>query len=210
MIKAFRRMLYFSLFAGLLMWSNSTARAQVVPNVILRVANSEPEEAPRLPDINPGEFKSLVPPAFRYVHFPAPSILPTDTATLLQNAIERRLGVRYRYNGADDRGYDCSGFVWSVFREIGADFDRTAARALWRRLPEATGVETRQFGALVFFKGLKHIGIVRDEDSFYHSSRSHGVILSRFSGYWGRRIIGYRRSPAPILPIPPDTSSKAK
>ncbi|MGE0130649.1 MAG: C40 family peptidase [Blastocatellales bacterium] len=158
-----------------------------------------------MPEVNPGDFTSLVPPTFRYDLFQAPLILPTDAAGLLQNAILKRLGVRYRYFGADDRGYDCSGFVWSVFREIGADFERSAARTLWHQLPEAVGTETRQFGTLVFFNGLKHIGIVRDEVSFYHASRSRGVTISRFSGYWKRRVTGFRRAPMPIFPLPPDS-----
>jgi cell wall-associated NlpC family hydrolase len=90
-----------------------------------------------------------------------------------------------------------------VFKEAGADFDRVAARTLWEQLPEATDDEIAQFGTLVFFNGLKHIGIVRNADSFYHASRSQGVTLSYFDGYWERRITGYRRAPALIFPIPP-------
>src|SRR5262249_50344409 len=180
-----------------------TAEAQVSSNVFLRIASGAYAKTPQLPDVHPGDFASLVPPVFRYDLLPAPFILPTDAATLLQNAIVKRLGVHYRYYGADDRGYDCSGFVWSVFREAGADFERGPARTLWSQLPEAVGAETIQFGTLVFFNRGKHIGIVRDAESFYHASRSHGVILSRFSGYWERHIIGFRRSPAPILPLPP-------
>ena len=125
---------------------------------------------------------------------------PVDQTTLLQNAIAKRLGVRYRYRGVDDRGYDCSGFVWSVFKETGADFERGPARSLWVQLPEAKDSETRQFGTLVFFNRLKHVGIVRDGETFYHASRTKGVKLSRFSGYWIRRITGYRRAPATIIP----------
>ena len=75
---------------------------------------------------------------------------------------------------------------------------------LWQELPEAKGEETTQFGTLVFFNGLKHIGIVRDADSFYHASRKQGVTLSYFSGYWERRITGYRRAPVSVVPTPPD------
>lgn len=204
MIQAFRRMLCFCLFGGLLTCSSLTAKAQVSSNVFPRIANGEYAKLPQMPEVNPGDFTSLVLPTYRYDLLPAPFILPTDAATLLENAITKRLGVRYRYYGMDDRGYDCSGFVWRVFRETGADFERGAARTLWRQLPEAVGAETRQFGTLVFFNGLKHIGIVRDAESFYHASRSRGVTLSRFSSYWQKRITGFRRSPSPIFPIPPN------
>jgi cell wall-associated NlpC family hydrolase len=113
----------------------------------------------------------------------------------IYDAIMYRLGVPYRSNGTDDRGYDCSGFVWSVFREAGIDVSRTSARALWQTLPEATEEEATQFGTLVFFKGLNHVGIVRDGYSFYHASTSQGVVRSFYSGYWGDRVLGFRRVP---------------
>ena len=116
-------------------------------------------------------------------------------SVLLKDAIVKRLGVPYRFHGEDDRGYDCSGFVWSVFRDAGADFERTNARSLWEQLPKATKAETRKFGTLVFFKGTNHVGIVRDADSFYHASRSRGVTISYFDDYWRKRITGYRRAP---------------
>jgi hypothetical protein len=119
---------------------------------------------------------------------------------MLQGAILKRLGIRYRFTGTDDRGYDCSGFVWRVFQDAGADFERVPARVLWNQLPEAKGDEIRQFGTLVFFNGLKHIGIVRDNETFYHSSRSQGVVLSQFAGYWSKRLTGYRRAPTPLDP----------
>lgn len=205
MIRAFLQMLCFCLFAILLIHSSVAAEAQVISNVFLRIANGERAKAPRMPEVDAGDFTRLVLPAFRYDLLPRPAIAPSDSASLLQYAITERLGIRYRYHGADDRGYDCSGFVWSVFREIGADFERSPARALWRQLPEAVDAETKQFGTLVFFNGLKHIGIVRDEETFYHASRSRGVTISRFSGYWERRVTGFRRAPAQIFPLPPNS-----
>jgi hypothetical protein len=205
MIRASWRMLCFCLFTGLLTQSSMTAIAQSGSNSRPRIANGEPAKAPKLPDIRAGDFRPPVLLTFRYDLLPMPLTLttdlgPTDPATLLQNAIAKRIGVRYRYRGIDDRGYDCSGFVWSVFKETGADFERGPAHTLWRQLPEATDSETRQFGTLVFFNRLRHVGIVRDGESFYHASRSKGVKISSFSGYWKRRITGFRRAPAPILP----------
>jgi peptidoglycan endopeptidase LytE len=118
-----------------------------------------------------------------------------EAKALIYDAIRYRLGAPYRSNGTDDRGYDCSGFVWSVFQEAGIDVSRTSARALWQILPEATEEEATQFGTLVFFKGLNHVGIVRDGYSFYHASTSQGVVRSFYSGYWGDRVIGFRRVP---------------
>lgn len=123
-----------------------------------------------------------------------------DPASVLRSAILKRLGIRYRFYGTDDNGYDCSGFVWRVFQDAGVDFQRVAAKSLWSQLPEATGEETKQFGTLVFFNDLHHVGIVRDANTFFHASSSKGVTISEFAGYWEKRITGYRRAPASMLP----------
>ncbi len=117
--------------------------------------------------------------------------------TVLYSAIQDRLGVPYRSSGTDDRGYDCSGFVWRVFQEAGIDLTRTSARTLWKSLPEAAENEETEFGTLVFFEGLTHVGIVRDGYSFYHASTSQGVVRSFYSGYWEDKVIGFRRVPLP-------------
>ena len=57
--------------------------------------------------------------------------------------------------------------------------------------------EETEFGTLVFFEGLTHVGIVRDGYSFYHASTSQGVVRSFYSGYWGDKVIGFRRVPLP-------------
>jgi cell wall-associated NlpC family hydrolase len=121
-----------------------------------------------------------------------------ETESLLYEAVRSRIGLPYRSRGTDDRGYDCSGFVWRVFRDAGIDFERSPARKLWQTLPKATEKETEQFGTLVFFKGLNHVGVVRDANSFYHASSSQGVMRSYFDDYWGGQVIGYRRVFAPV------------
>ncbi len=198
MTTALRLLCCVFLFAGLSLCVN----AQTVFN---RPANEE--SAAQLPPLPPVEFEnftSLVFPAFRPMLRPpllTPPLAFADGASAaLYQAVTRRLGIRYRFFGVDDRGYDCSGFVWRVFQDAGTNFERVAARALWNQLPEASGEEMNRFGTLVFFNGLKHVGIVRDASTFYHASRSQGVTLSTFAGYWESRITGYRRAPEPAVP----------
>ena len=50
-----------------------------------------------------------------------------------------------------------------------------------------------QPGDLVFFSGLGHMGIVADENGFYHASSSKGITYSPFKGYWASRIVGFRK-----------------
>jgi NlpC/P60 family len=147
------------------------------------------------PKIAKRDFESLFTPTIERDHSLPRGNVKSGKSILLKSAIVKRLGIRYRYHGVDDRGYDCSGLIWSVFRDAGADFERGSARDLWMQLPKATEAETRQFGTLVFFRGTKHVGIIRDADSFYHASRSKGVTISYFDEYWRKRITGYRRAP---------------
>jgi cell wall-associated NlpC family hydrolase len=116
---------------------------------------------------------------------------------LMSSAIDQRLGAPYSWGANGPFRFDCSGFVWSTFQSIGIDFERSNARTLWTRFAPATPEEKSKFGTLVFFNGLKHIGIVADEHGFYHASRHHGVVYSPFSDYWLSRVDGYRRVPLP-------------
>lgn len=206
---AIRLLLCVSLFAPIWLFASLNAKAQISMDVWKRPANEKNAlQLPQLPTTLQGtEFvnlTSLIIPTFRPSLLPPPPLMfGDDKSALLFQAITHRLGIRYRFFGTDDRGYDCSGFVWRVFQDAGASFERVAARTLWDQLPEAPAEEVAKFGTLVFFNGLKHVGIVRDAESFYHSSRSEGVTLSSFAGYWESRITGYRRAPAPLaLPIP--------
>jgi cell wall-associated NlpC family hydrolase len=116
---------------------------------------------------------------------------------LMSSAIDQRLGARYSWGAAGPSRFDCSGFVWSTFKSVGIDFERSNARTLWARFAPPTPEEKYKFGTLVFFNGLKHIGIIADEHGFYHASRSHGVVYSPFNNYWVSRIDGFRRVPLP-------------
>lgn len=209
---AFRLLRCLSLFAALGLTVSLSAKAQVGSNTSDRPANEgSATQLPPVPQFKLENLTSLVLPAFRpTLHsllLTPPLVLVDSTSATLFQAITKRLGVRYRFFGTDDRGYDCSGFVWRVFQDAGANFDRAAARVLWDQLPEASGEEVHQFGTLVFFNGVKHVGIVRDAFTFYHASRSQGVTLSPFAGYWASRITGYRRA---LVPPPPESSKSAE
>ena len=209
---ASRLLLCVFLFSPVFLIVSMSVQAQTRVDSFKRPANEEfAWQVPQLPllptELPRPEFRNLtpiLPPAFRPYQFsPAtiltPLIFTNETSVMLYQAINKRLGIRYRFFGTDDRGYDCSGFVWRVFQDAGASFERVAARTLWHQLPEATAEETTKFGTLVFFNGLKHVGIVRDAFTFYHSSRSQGVTLSTFAGYWGSRITGYRQAPFQLV-----------
>lgn len=110
-------------------------------------------------------------------------------------AIQERIGTPYRMGATGPNRYDCSGLVWSVFQQAGVGFERSTARSLWQEFAPPTEGEKFKFGTLVFFNNLHHVGIVADENGFFHASSSRGVMYSRFGDYWTKRITGFRRIP---------------
>ena len=124
---------------------------------------------------------------------PAVKSYSTSFNQKLLRAIQIRVGIPYRYGSTGPNAFDCSGLVWSVFYDAGSNFERSSAKTLWQNSIEVVGEDRYKFGTLVFFNGLGHIGIVAGEKGFYHASTSKGVTYSTFDGYWGKRIVGFRR-----------------
>lgn len=119
--------------------------------------------------------------------------------SMMLNSIKDKLGSRYVYGSQGPNTYDCSGFVWKVFEDAGLPFTRTSAAEYWRTFEPVEGDDRYQFGTLVFFNRLGHVGIVVNKDGFYHASTSKGVTYSQFEGYWEKRIVGFRRVPLSAL-----------
>ena len=135
-----------------------------------------------------------------------PSNYDAGLSSRMMNAIDSRLGIPYSYGAEGPNRYDCSGFVWSVFKEAGFNFDRSSAANYWNEFEPVTGDDRFKFGTLVFFNGLGHVGIVADKDGFYQASSSKGITYSKFEGYWEKRITGFRRVPdswkIPVMATP--------
>lgn len=118
----------------------------------------------------------------------------------LMGGIQARLGIPYLYGSTGPNRYDCSGFVWRVFQDAGIHFTRASARSLYSTFEPVYGEDRFKFGTLVFLNGLGHMGIVADENGFYHASSSKGITYSPFKGYWANRIVGFRRVPVEGAP----------
>lgn len=121
--------------------------------------------------------------------------------TQLLAAIESHLGSSYHFNRTGPDSFDCSGFVWRAFQDVGVSFQRNPARSYWATMPAPPQDEQFKFGTLVFFSDLTHVGIVADEKGFYHSARHGGVVYSPFNDYWLSRIDGFRRVPLAAAPL---------
>jgi peptidoglycan endopeptidase LytE len=122
-------------------------------------------------------------------------ILPVTAASLqdkIEKSIKSKLGKPYVWGADGLKTYDCSGFVWRVYRDAGVLFKRTTARKLYYAASSANNRAKTQLGTLVFFNDLEHVGIVRNKEEFFHASSSHGTTRDTFAPYWNSKIYGYR------------------
>jgi cell wall-associated NlpC family hydrolase len=116
---------------------------------------------------------------------PAAAALGARAAALAS----RLVGAPYRYGGSAPDGFDCSGLVVYVYRELGIVLPRTAAeqRAALPRVP-ATALAP---GDLVFFSSPEdHVGIYLGGGEFVHApGQGRGVERARLdSPYF---LLGY-------------------
>nr|WP_294938017.1 peptidoglycan endopeptidase [uncultured Flavobacterium sp.] len=111
------------------------------------------------------------------------------------------LGVRYRGGGTDRNGFDCSGLMFSTFRNIDMTLPRSSSD-----MAANSGVKIdrsqAQKGDLIFFttggRWVGHVGMItevlEDEIKFIHSSTSSGVIISSTKEeYYAKRFVQINR-----------------
>jgi len=109
------------------------------------------------------------------------------------------LGVPYRRGGtSEEKGFDCSGFVRSVYeRTVGLVLPRLAKEQAAATQP--IDKQDLQPGDLVFFNTMRrafsHVGIYVGEGKFIHSPKPGAQVPVEDMGqsYWQRRFDGARR-----------------
>lgn len=111
---------------------------------------------------------------------------------------QKYLGTPYVYGGASPSGFDCSGFVYYVLKQLGFSAYRTPAD----QYNQGTYVEkgSLQPGDIVFFagtyaSGISHVGIYVGGGQFIHSPNSRSTVSysDLTSGYWAQHYYGARR-----------------
>ncbi len=123
---------------------------------------------------------------------------PSLASTIIGTA-SKYLGFPYVWGGSTPGvGFDCSGYTWWIFREIG----RPLPRDLWGQLQAGQRVDydSLQVGDMIFFvntyqPGLSHNGLYIGGGRFIHAaSENTGVIISSLSNaYWSNRYYAASR-----------------
>ncbi len=108
-----------------------------------------------------------------------------EKADFLINKASENLGARYRSGGTSPAGFDCSGLMFSTFKNIDMTLPRSSHEMA--TIGYKIGKKQAQKGDLIFFSTfgrgrISHVGmiteIVDDEIKFIHSSTGSGVIVS--------------------------------
>ena len=127
---------------------------------------------------------------------------PTKEAKAIVKYAKSFNGTRYKYGGTTKRGMDCSGLIYTSFKQHEIDLPRTTSDLKsagdWIDLKEVN------VGDLVFFatkknsRKVNHVGIVTEVRTgnveFIHASSSKGVMVSSLAErYWYFAFVQARR-----------------
>ncbi len=122
----------------------------------------------------------------------------SGTGASIVDEAKKYLGVRYVYGGTSPSGFDCSGFVYYVYKQCGYTVARTATAQ--NRCGTAVARSDMQPGdIIIFYNGYKsaigHAGIYIGNNQFIHASSGGGkVMISALSeSYYNTRFYSARR-----------------
>ena len=111
-------------------------------------------------------------------------------------------GTRYKYGGTTKRGMDCSGLIYTSFKEHDISLPRTTSGL--KSTGDWIDVKEVNVGDLLFFatkknsRNVNHVGIVTSVRTgnveFIHASSSRGVMISSLAQkYWYFAFVQARR-----------------
>ena len=116
----------------------------------------------------------------------------------LVNEAKKYLGVRYVYGGTSPSGFDCSGFVYYVYKQCGYSITRTAT-AQNSDGSYVSRSELQPGDIIIFYNSAKsaigHAGIYIGDGQFIHASSGSGkvVITSLSASYYDTHYYSARR-----------------
>ncbi len=120
-----------------------------------------------------------------------------NTGKQLVSISRQLVGSPYRFGGESPSGFDCSGLVRYIYREIGITVPHSSR--LLHQQAHKVNLSNLQPGDLLFFSISKskvsHVGIYASKRQFIHapSSGKHVSIASLDNPYWKKRLTGAGR-----------------
>ncbi len=126
------------------------------------------------------------------------SAITTDAGEKIVAEAKKYLGVRYVYGGTSPNGFDCSGFVYYVYKQCGYSITRTATaqNSVGAKVARS---DLQPGDIIIFYNGYKsaigHAGIYIGSNQFIHASSGGGkVMISSLSEtYYNTRFYSARR-----------------
>ena len=118
-------------------------------------------------------------------------------AQILLSMARQYGGVPYVWAGRSPSGFDCSGFIYYVFDQLGYGLPRMADGQFEVGIPVSRN--SLEPGDLVFFEtyepGPSHVGIYIGNDQFIHASSGagHVTVTPLNKTYYRDRYLGARR-----------------
>jgi len=127
---------------------------------------------------------------------------PSEEAETIVKFAKKFQGTRYKYGGTTKRGMDCSGLIYTSFKEHNVSLPRTTSGL--KSTGDWVDLKEVNVGDLIFFatkknsRKVNHVGIVTNVRTgnveFLHASSSKGVMISSLAErYWYFAFVQARR-----------------
>jgi len=103
------------------------------------------------------------------------------SSQIITKQAKKFLGVPYLWGGTSPKGFDCSGFVQTVFRLLNVNLPRDSGpmSRVGQTVPIEKGSQDFQNGDLLFFgksiKRINHVTIYLGDDLYIHSRGKVGI-----------------------------------
>ncbi|WP_153126284.1 LysM peptidoglycan-binding domain-containing protein [Peribacillus tepidiphilus] len=127
----------------------------------------------------------------------SPTVDRQSQNTIVEEA-KKLMGIPYSWAGSSPTGFDCSGFIYYVYKKVGYQIPRLSAATYFDL---GKPVSNPLPGDAIFFYSnpnnpflITHMGIYLGNNQFIHASSSKGVTISSVEeSYYKLRFAGYKR-----------------
>ncbi len=104
-------------------------------------------------------------------------------------------GASYAWGGSTPSGFDCSGYIYHVYKQADKEMVRHSSQGYYDR---SYYVNNPKVGDLVFFEGtyksgISHMGIYLGDNQFIHAGSKGVEIVSLNHSYWKKHFSSYKR-----------------